>query len=89
MNNLVLKLRELRRTGSVSQAKLARLSGVGVKTISSFETGARIDSLKLKQLERILAVYDMTLAEFFAWELSPGPSELPPDTRPWMERTYA
>jgi HTH-type transcriptional regulator, competence development regulator len=63
--DLVLKLRELRRLRGLTQKDVARLSGVGQKTISSFETGERIASLKLAQLERILAVYGMTEAEFF------------------------
>jgi transcriptional regulator with XRE-family HTH domain len=63
--DVVLKLRELRRLSGLSQHDVARLSGVGVKTISSFETGARIDSLKLAQLERILRVYGMSESEFF------------------------
>jgi len=63
--DLVLKLRELRRLRGLTQKDVARLSGVGHKTISSFETGERIDSHKLKQLERLLAVYGMTEVEFF------------------------
>ena len=45
--DLVLKLRELRRMRGLTQKDVARLSGVGQKTISSFETGERIGSLKL------------------------------------------
>jgi transcriptional regulator with XRE-family HTH domain len=63
--DLVLKLRELRRMRGLSQKDVARLSGVGAKTISSFETGDRIGSLKLVQLERLLAVYGLTKEEFF------------------------
>jgi transcriptional regulator with XRE-family HTH domain len=63
--DLVLKLRELRRMRGLTQKDVARLSGVGEKTISSFETGERIDSLKLAQLERLLAVYGLTEGEFF------------------------
>ena len=40
--DLVLKLRELRDLRGLSQKDVARLSGVGEKTISSFETGERI-----------------------------------------------
>ena len=36
--DLVLKLREVRRLRGLSQKDVARLSGVGEKTISSFET---------------------------------------------------
>ena len=63
--DLVLKLREIRRLRGLSQKDVARLSGVGEKTISSFETGQRIGSLKLDQLRKLLSVYGMTEAEFF------------------------
>jgi len=63
--DLVLKLREVRRLRGLSQKDVARLSGVGEKTISSFETGERIGSLKLAQLKRLLAVYSITELEFF------------------------
>lgn len=63
--DLVLKLREIRRLRGLSQKDVARLSGVGEKTISSFETGNRIGSLKLAQLKRLLGVYGLTESEFF------------------------
>ena len=63
--DLVLKLREIRRMRNLSQKDVARLSGVGEKTISSFETGQRIGSLKLAQLKRLLKVYGLTEADFF------------------------
>jgi len=63
--DLVLKLREARRLRGLSQKDVARLSGVGQKTISSFETGERIGSLKLAQLKRLLGVYGLSEAEFF------------------------
>jgi transcriptional regulator with XRE-family HTH domain len=63
--DLVLKLREIRRVRGLSQKDVARLSGVGEKTISSFETGQRIGALKLAQLKRMLKVYGLTEAEFF------------------------
>jgi len=64
--DLVLKLRELRQYRGLSQADAARKSGLGVKTLSSFETGERIDSMKLAQLQRLLRVYGVTEAEFFS-----------------------
>jgi transcriptional regulator with XRE-family HTH domain len=63
--DLVLKLREIRRLRGLSQKDVARISGVGEKTISSFETGQRIGSLKLAQLKKLLNVYGLTEAEFF------------------------
>jgi transcriptional regulator with XRE-family HTH domain len=78
--DLVLKLREIRRLKGLSQKDAAKLSGVGEKTISSFETGERVGAMKLCQLKRLLAVYEMSEAEFFGggvekqiapWELDP------------------
>ena len=63
--DLVLKLREIRRMRGLSQKDVAKMSGVGEKTISSFETGQRIGSLKLAQLKRMLGAYGLTEAEFF------------------------
>ncbi|HKB79644.1 MAG TPA: helix-turn-helix transcriptional regulator [Thermoanaerobaculia bacterium] len=77
--DLVLKLREIRRMRGLSQKDVARMSGVGEKTISSFETGQRIGALKLAQLKRMLKVYGMSESEFFGasvekeiapWELN-------------------
>lgn len=67
--DLVLKLREARRMRGLSQKDAARLSGIGPKTISSFETGERIGSLKLSQLQRLLAAYGLSEAEFFGRSL--------------------
>src|ERR1043166_1129216 len=67
--DLVLKLREIRRMRGLTQKDVARLSGVGEKTISSFETGQRIGSLKLDQLKKLLAVYGMSEADFFGASL--------------------
>ena len=63
--DIVLKLREIRRMRGLSQKDVARLSGVGEKTISSFETGQRIGSLKLAQLKNMLKAYGISEAEFF------------------------
>jgi transcriptional regulator with XRE-family HTH domain len=64
--DLVLKLRELRDLRGLSQKDVARLSGVGEKTISSFETGQRIETMKLSQLARLLAIYGVTEEQFFS-----------------------
>ena len=79
--DLVLKLREARRMRGLSQKDAARLSGVGQKTISSFETGTRIDSLKLAQLQSLLEAYGLTEAEFFGGsvEKAMAPWELDED----------
>lgn len=63
--DLVLKLREARRMRGLSQKDAALLSGVGQKTISSFETGLRIGSLKLAQLTSLLEAYGLTETQFF------------------------
>jgi transcriptional regulator with XRE-family HTH domain len=64
--DLVLKLRELRDLRGLSQKDAARLSGVGEKTISSFETGERIGTMKLSQLAKLLAIYGVTEEQFFS-----------------------
>lgn len=64
--DIVLKLRELRRLRGLSQKDVARLSGVGEKTVSSFETGDRIDAMKLSQLRNLLRVYAVTEDDFFS-----------------------
>ena len=64
--DLVLKLRELRRLRGLTQRIAAERSGVGVKTISSFETGERIASMTLDQLQKLLRAYGVTLAQFFS-----------------------
>jgi transcriptional regulator with XRE-family HTH domain len=64
--DLVLKLREARRLRGLTQREAADRSGVGVKTISSFETGERIESMTLVHLQKLLRVYDLTEAEFFS-----------------------
>lgn len=62
---MVLQLRELRRMRGFSQREAARRSGIGVKSISTFESGSRIDSMKISQLMRLLAAYATSPAEFF------------------------
>ena len=64
--DIVLKLRELRRLRGLSQKDVARLSGVGEKTVSSFETGDRIEAMKLSQLRKLLRVYAVTEDDFFS-----------------------
>jgi transcriptional regulator with XRE-family HTH domain len=64
--DVVIRLRDIRHRHGMSQKDVARLSGVGEKTVSSFETGQRIDSLKLAQLRRLLKVYGLTEAQFFS-----------------------
>lgn len=64
--DIVLKLRELRRLRELSQKDVGRISGVGEKTLSSFESGARINTMKLSQLRRVLRVYNVTEEEFFS-----------------------
>lgn len=65
----VLKLRELRARAGLTQEEVARRCRLGVKTISSFESGARIESMKLSQLETILAAYNVTFTQFFSRSL--------------------
>jgi transcriptional regulator with XRE-family HTH domain len=63
--DIVLRLRDARHRRGLSQHEAAKLSGVGEKTISSFETGERIHSMKISQLRPLLNAYGMTESEFF------------------------
>lgn len=83
--DVVLKLRELRRMRGLSQKEAAEMAGIGEKSISSFETGERISSMKVSQLERLLRTYGVTLREFFSgavdrkiapWEISKEENDL-------------
>jgi transcriptional regulator with XRE-family HTH domain len=67
--DLVLKLRELRRLRRLTQKDVGTLTGVGEKTLSSFETGERIGSLKLSQLRKLLALYGITEEEFVSHKI--------------------
>ena len=73
--DLVLKLREIRRMRGLTQKDVSRLSGVGEKTISSFETGQRIGALKLAQLKRLLSVYGLTESDFFSGSIEKQPKQ--------------
>lgn len=64
-----LRLRELRRSLGLQQKDVALLSGIGGKSISSFETGARLATMKLGHLRRLLQVYGVTETEFFSDDL--------------------
>lgn len=64
----VLRLRELRRAYGYTQVEVARITGIGEKTYSSFETGKRLHTMKLVQLQRILDAYGLTWHEFFCQE---------------------
>lgn len=63
--DIVLKLRELRRHRGLTQAQAADRAGFSSKTLSSFESGARIRSMKLTQLLRLLEVYGFDPGAFF------------------------
>jgi len=67
--DVVLALREARSRRGLTQKDAARVSGVGEKTISFFETGARVSSMKVSQLEKLLQLYGLTLDQFFVWSV--------------------
>jgi transcriptional regulator with XRE-family HTH domain len=68
--DFVIGLRELRARADLTQAQAAQKSGIGAKTISSFESGSRIASMRLSQLKQLLDVYGVTLAYFFSDEFA-------------------
>jgi transcriptional regulator with XRE-family HTH domain len=58
-------LREIRLDAGLTQPALAQKSGVGIKSISSYETGARTASLPIRALVAIVPACGITLAAFF------------------------
>jgi len=66
--DMALRLKLLRQRAHLTQPEAAARSGIGVKSISSFETGRRINSLKVSQLMDLLDCYDASTAEFFEWD---------------------
>lgn len=74
---LPLKLKAVRHAKGMSQDTLAIRSHVHVKTISSFETGKRIDSMKLAQLINIAHALEVTVMEL----LTPPEAEVAPVIR--------
>lgn len=66
--DVVLRLRELRRVSGLSQREVSLLSGIGEKTISSFETGDRTERMRVGQLRKLLTVYGVSETEFFGDE---------------------
>jgi len=49
----------------MTQKEVAETAAIGEKTLSSFETGERIMSIKLAQLLQLLSAYNITAGEFF------------------------
>lgn len=62
---LGFRLKCAREKAGLTQSEAAAKSGVGEKTISSVETGARASSLKVAQLEALLEAYGLTPQQFF------------------------
>ncbi len=59
------RLRLYREAAGLTQREAGELSGLGSGYVSAFETGFRLDSLKVKHVEKLLAVYGVPLAQFF------------------------
>lgn len=68
MRDIALKLKLVREQRGISQKDAARLSKVGEKTISSFETGQRIHTIKLSQLTALCEVYGLTVVDFLTFD---------------------
>lgn len=63
---LGLRLQECRLNARMTQKEAAIASGVGWKTISSYETGKRAGSMKLEHLKRLLNAYSVDFDAFFS-----------------------
>ncbi len=65
MMDLILRLREARRLAGLTQKQVAREVHINHRTLSSWETGRRISSLKVVTLHRILRACGLTELEFY------------------------
>jgi transcriptional regulator with XRE-family HTH domain len=70
--HLSISLRDMRAAAGLTQKELAQKSGVDEKSISSWETGRRVDSLKISQLNKLVIACDLTLFEFLTNFVDPG-----------------
>jgi transcriptional regulator with XRE-family HTH domain len=61
--NLGVALARVRERREVSQAKVARLAGIGKSQLSKYESGKELP--KLDSLEKVLLVLDIGYFEFF------------------------
>lgn len=61
-----IHLLRLRLHRDLTQHEAARRSGVGEKTISSFESGSRVSAIKVRDLAKLLSTYNTKLSTFFA-----------------------
>ena len=62
------QLRIMRYRAGLEQSELAARSGVGAKSISSFETGQRVGSLKVQQLDQLAAAVGLRAEQVFMIE---------------------
>ena len=60
-----LNIQDNRLLRGMTQEELAARSGIGSKTISSYECGARITKVRVAHLAALCAVFGVTLVEFF------------------------
>lgn len=67
--DIPLRLRVARERAEMTQRVAARLAGLDKGSISSWETGKRIDSLTVTNLLKLMKIYRVHPAHFFsdAW----------------------
>lgn len=68
---LAKQLAVARKLRGLTQQDVADMTGIGTRTISSFESGARTDTIRVRELELIVHACGMTLADLFAGNLPP------------------
>jgi len=85
-----LKLRVMREEASLSQNQVAAASGVGPKTISSYEVGTRTHTMKLAQFEAICEACGQNPGEVLAHLMfgkTPAATRVPSSKLPRNPRT--
>lgn len=63
VDRVALALMDARQAAGMSQGQLALRSGVGVKTISSYETGVRSPSMKVAHLMALAVALEIDPSE--------------------------
>lgn len=59
------ELKKARNERGLTQEQAAKLSGVGVKSLASFEGMYRVPCMKVVQLAKLLEAYSVSLPVFF------------------------
>ena len=84
MRDLAIKLRLSRLGVGMTQIEAGQRSGISSKSISSWESGARTDAIRVCDLLSLLEVYGQDLHSFLAWQVTDDERE----TAEWNSKRF-